>query len=99
MDVYFYLILGIAVAFGTAFSVSTRGILYATPDTDNELMVYAAAQSHKWRWPSDVHKYGAGKTRMKDVSILLLAIFQKITGDKESNYPYTVMTGISVSIC
>lgn len=99
MDPYFYLILGIAVSFGIAFSVSTRGILYSSTDTDNELMAYAAAQSHKWRWPSDLHKYGAGKTRMKDVSILLLAMFQKITGDKESDYPYTFMTGVSVSIC
>ena len=99
MGAYFYLILGIATSFGIAFAISTRGILYHTPDTDNELMAYAAAQSSKWRWPSDVHKYGAGKTRMKDVSILLLAIFQKITRDKESDYTYTVMAGISVSIC
>ncbi len=99
MSIYFYLIWGIAASLGTAFAISTRGVLYHTPDTDNELMAYAAAQSDKWHWPSDVHKYGAGKTRMKDVSILLLAIFQKITGDKESDYPYTIMTGISVSIC
>jgi len=99
MDLYFYLILGIAAALGTAFAVSIRGIIYHTPDTDNELMAYAAAQSNKWRWPSDVHKYGISKTRMKDMSILLLAIFQKITGDKESDYPYTLLTGISVSIC
>jgi len=99
MDIYFYLILGIAAALGTAFAVSIKGILYHTPDTDNELMAYAAAQSDKWRWPSDIHKYGISKTRMKDISILLLAIFQKITGDKESDYPYTLLTGISVSIC
>lgn len=99
MGIYFYLILGIATSFGIAFVISIKGILYHTPDTDNELMAHAAAQSHNWRWPSDLHKYGAGKTRMKDVSILLLAIFQKITGDKESDYTYTAMTGISVSIC
>lgn len=98
MDIYFYLILGMATTASISFFVITRGILYSSPDTDNELMAYAAAQSHKWRWLSDIHKYGISKTRMKDVSILLLAIFQKITGDKESDYPYTILTGFIVSI-
>ncbi len=97
MEFYFYLTLGLATAFGIAFAVSVRGILYSTPDTDNELMAYAAAQSSKWRWPSDIHKYGISKTRMKDVAIILLALFQKITGDKESDYPYTILTGFAVS--
>lgn len=94
----FYLILSVATTFGIAFAISARGILYHTPDTDNELMAYAAAQSHKWKWPSDVHKYGAGKTSMKDMSIFLLAIFQRIFRDKTTDYPYTVMAGLSVSI-
>src|SRR3989338_265863 len=98
MDLYFYLILGIATALGFAFAVSIKGILYHTPDTDNELMAYAAAQSHKWRWPSDVHKYGLGKTAMKDLSIFLIAIFQKIFRDNTSDYPYTVMSGLFVSV-
>src|SRR3989338_5198779 len=101
MDFYFYIILGIAAAFGTAFIVSTKGIFYASPDTDNGLMAYAPAQSHKWRWLSDVHKYSAStrKVTMKEWTIILLSIFQKIFRDKTTDRPYTVMTGLAVSIC
>ncbi len=98
MNVYFYLILGIAAAFGTAFTISTKGIYYNSPDTDNELMTYAAAQSHKWRLPSDVHTYGIGKTSMKECTIILLSVFQKIFRDKTSCWPYTAMAGLAVSI-
>lgn len=100
MDPYFYLILGIATAFGAAFVISIRGIYYNSPDTDNELMAYAAAQSHKWRWLSDVHKYSAStiKVSMKEWTIILLSIFQKIFKDKTTNRPYTVMTGLAVSV-
>src|SRR3989338_7356714 len=100
MDFYFYIILGIAAAFGTAFIVSTKGIFYASPDTDNGLMAYAAAQSHKWRWLSDVHKYSAStrKVTMKEWTIILLSLFQKIFRDKTTDRPYTVMSGLAVSI-
>lgn len=87
-----------ALGLGLVFSYSVRGILYHSPDTDNELIAYAAAQSYKWRWLSDVHKYGAGKTSMKDVTIILLALFQRIMGDKESDHPYTTLTGFAVSV-
>lgn len=100
MDVYFFLILGIATVFGIAFIIGTKGIYYNTPDTDNELMAYAAAQSHKWRWPSDVHKYSAStrKVSTKEWTIILLSIFQKIFKDKTTDWPYTAMTGIAVSV-
>lgn len=98
MELYFYLILGIAAVLGTAFAVSTKEIYYTTPDTDNELMAYAAAQSHKWHWPSDVHKHKIGKTFMKDVTIFLLSVFQKIFRDKNTDHPYTAMTGFSISL-
>lgn len=99
MDIYFYLILGIAIIAGICFSLITRGILYHTPDTDNELMAYAAAQSHKWKWPSDVHKYSAStrKVSMKEWTIIMLSIFQKILRDKTTDWPYTTMTGLAVS--
>ena len=101
MDLYFYLILGIASVFGIAFTISTKGIYYNTPGTDNELMAYAAAQSHKWRWPSDVHKYSAStrKVSMKEWTIIVLSVFQKIFRDKTTDWPYTVMSGIAVSFC
>ena len=85
MDLYFYLTLGVAAAFGTAFVISTRKIYYHSPDTDNELMAYAAAQSNKWRWPSDVYTYCISKTKvaMKEWTIILLSIFQRISRDKK----------------
>lgn len=98
MGFYFYLVSGLATFLGIAFAVSTKGILYHTPDTDNELMAYAAAQFPKWRWFSDIHKYGIGKTSMKDVSIILIALFQKVMRDWESDRPYTVLTGFTVSV-
>lgn len=99
MDLSFYLILGISAFFGVAFAISTKGIFYHTPDTDNELMAYAAAQSHKWKWFSDVHKYSAStrKCSMKEWTIILLSIFQKIFRSKTTDWPYTAMTGLSIS--
>ncbi len=100
MSAYFYLILGIAVSFGTVFVISTKGIYYHAHDTDNELMAYAAAQSGKWRWLSDVHKFSAStrKCSMKEWTIILLSIFQKIFRDKTTDWPYVAMTGLAVSI-
>lgn len=99
MDLYFYLVLGISACFGIAFAISTRGIFYHTPNTDNELMAYAAAQSHKWKWPSDVHKYSAStrKVSMKEWTVILLSVFQKILRDKTTDWPYVTMTGTAVS--
>lgn len=94
MEPHFYLILGLAMTFGTAYTISTRGIFFHTPDTDNELMVYAAAQSHKWRWFSDLHKMGNGKTGMKDLTIILISVFQKIFRNKTGDHPYTALAGI-----
>lgn len=99
MDLYFYLILAIATVFGVSFAISTKGIYFSTPDTDNELMTYAAAQSHKWRWLSDVYKYSASKVKvaMKEWTVILLSIFQRIFKDRTTNRPYTIMTGLAVS--
>lgn len=88
----------ISSAFAVLFTLSVRKILFHTPNTDNELMAYSAAQSYKWRKPSDVHKYGLGKTAMKDTTVILIALFQRIFRDKKTDFPYTSMTGISVSV-
>ena len=95
MDPQLYLTSGVAIVFAIMFAFSTKGILYATPDTDNEMMIYAAAQSHKWKWLSDLHKYGVGKTGMKDLSVIMISFFQKILRDKESDYPYVVLGGFA----
>src|SRR3989344_9511122 len=99
MDIYFYVILGIAVTFGITFVASTKGIYYHAHDTDNELMAYAAAQSSKWRWLSDVHKFSAStrKVSMKEWTIILLSVFQKIFRTKTTDWPYVSMAGLAVS--
>src|SRR3989344_5032921 len=90
---YLYLILGLAAASSIIFSFMTKGVLYATPDTDNELMAYAAAQSHRWRWLSDLHKMGLGKTGMKDLTVILISVFQKIFRNKTDDHPYIALAG------
>lgn len=80
---------------GLGFLFLTRGILYHTPNTDNEIMAYAAAQSDQWRWPSDMHRYGM-KTYMKDATIILIAILQRIMRDNESDHPYTTLGGLAI---
>lgn len=99
-SIYFYLISGIAATAGIGFSFITRGIFYNSPDTDNELMAHAAAQSHKWKWLSDVHKYSASsrKVSMKECTIIILSIFQKIFRDKTTDRPYVAMTGLAISM-
>ncbi len=94
-----FLLILTCISFGlwAAYTWSIRGIQYHTPNTDNELLMYAAAQSHKWQWPSDVHKYSRGKTFMRDVTVFLLAIFQKIFRDKKTDYTYAAMTGFAIS--
>ncbi|MFA4872402.1 MAG: hypothetical protein WC659_00505 [Patescibacteria group bacterium] len=94
-DWYFLIIIVLSLGSAIYFSCRTRGSQYITDDTDNERQVYAAAQAYKWRLPSDIHKYGIGKTRMKDVTIMLIAVFQKIMGDKLTEHPLLTMCGFA----
>ena len=97
MDINLYLILAVSAGVGLGFSFLTRGIFYHTPNTDNEIMTYSAAQSGKWRWLSDMHRYGM-KTYMKDMIVILIAILQRIMRDKESDRPYTILGGLAVCV-
>ncbi|MEW6610089.1 MAG: hypothetical protein AB1352_00455 [Patescibacteria group bacterium] len=94
-DPFFFFTIIISLFGGFAFYHYTRGIEFFSTDTDNERQVYAAAQSYKWRLPSDIHKYGIGKTRMKDVTIMLVALFQKILKDKITEHPLATMCGFA----
>lgn len=96
LDYYFIIISAIATTAAIVFSFATKGIQYHNHATDNELMVSAAAQSHKWRWLSDVHKFGI-KTGTKYVSIVLISFFQKIMGDKTSDHTYTTASGFATA--
>lgn len=83
-----YLIIISVLSFSMAFAFiwSTRGIQYMTRDTDNEKQVLAAAQSRRWKWLSDMHTEGMVKTYMKDATIILIVLFQKILRDKETDH-------------
>lgn len=67
-------------------------------DTDDEYQVRAAAQSHKWRWLSDMHKSGTIKTNTKDGMILLLVLFQKLFRNNYSERPLIALYGFSVAV-
>ena len=64
---------------------------------DNDLMIHAAAKSNEWRWPSDMHTktYTGTATSQKDLTIILLAIFQKIFRDKNGEFPIVALWGFA----
>lgn len=82
------------------------GFLYLTRDIktamgggayDNDLMIHAASKSNEWRWLSDMHTktYTGTATSQKDLTIILLAIFQKIFRDKNGEFPIIALWGFA----
>ncbi len=69
----------------------TRGITFFARGTDSAQLVHAAASAGSWRWPSDMHRYAGGKTRMKDTVVLLLVLLQRLTRDRTSEYPLVLL--------
>ncbi|OGN01578.1 MAG: hypothetical protein A3I26_00470 [Candidatus Yanofskybacteria bacterium RIFCSPLOWO2_02_FULL_43_10] len=102
MSYYFNLeiIVLVSALFAVFFSIATRRIQYHGPNTDNEIMAHAAAQSYKWRWLSDIHKFTVSpfKTAMRDVSVILISVFQKILRDKETDHAYVTLGGATVAL-
>src|SRR3989344_1209405 len=94
------IILAASSAFAVLFSIVTRKIQYHGPNTDNELMVHAAAQSYRLRWFSDLHKYSLSpfKMGMKEFTVILISVFQKILRDKKSDHTYATLSGTMVSV-
>ncbi|MFQ6026872.1 MAG: hypothetical protein ACE5Q6_05075 [Dehalococcoidia bacterium] len=72
-------------------AIMVRGITFFGTGTDNEQQARAAASAGKWRWPSDMHQYGGGKTRMKDGVVLGLAVTQRLLRDRTSEYPIIIL--------
>lgn len=89
----------LALICGVSFVWATRGIQYFSKATDNALQAYAASQSHHWRLPSDMHKYGKEKTRMKDMTVLLLAFVQRVMRDRVSDHPLVALCGLLHASC
>ena len=95
---YLHLAIGVSLASWFVFLWLTRKISFMSIDTDDEYQVRAAAQSHKWRWPSDMHKSGTIKTNTKDGMVLLLVLFQKLFWNNYGQRPLTALYGFSVSM-
>ncbi len=95
MDLNFTVLLAIIFFTGAGFIRLIRNIQFFSLDTDNEKQVYAASRLKDCKWPSDIHKLGIGKTYMKDVTIFLLALFQKIFRDNKSDSPLVGLSGLS----
>ncbi|MEQ8193056.1 MAG: hypothetical protein RIB59_01065, partial [Rhodospirillales bacterium] len=66
--------------------------------SDATKQIQAAAQSKKWRWPSDMHKYIDCKASMKDVGVLMLALFQTIMKDRKSFAPLIASCAFSNAV-
>ena len=92
------LICGVTTAVGLLLARMTAGILFLGSNTDSEKQVRAAAHSREWVWPSDMHKYAAGKARMKDAGVLGLALMQRLLRNFKSEYPLTVWCIVAHSI-
>jgi hypothetical protein len=64
-----------------------RGIPSDGEGSDAMKQIRGAAQSDKWRWPSDMHRFIPVKASMKDIGVLMLALFQRLMRDRESFHP------------
>ncbi|MFA5844096.1 MAG: hypothetical protein WC971_04610 [Coriobacteriia bacterium] len=83
-----------SIVFGLGFARATRGITFFGTATDNQKQAATAAQSRTWRWPSDMHRSSGGKSYMKDVVIIGVALFQRLTGlGAESDRPLVLLCG------
>lgn len=92
------IIFSLASGFWLAFLFLIRNIRYFGTDTDNMYLVRAAAQSPRWKWLSDLHKFGEIKTGMMDMTVIGIAFFQKIFRDKEGDYPYIAWGGFTAAV-
>ena len=80
--------------FLACFLYLTKGIKPAVGGgCDNDLMIRAAAGSNEWKWPSDMHTktYTGIATSQKNLTILLLVLFQKLFRDKQNEFPIVAL--------
>ena len=82
--------LGVA-GLGLLLARLTREMSFFGTNTDNQKHVRAAARSVFWKWPSDMHKYAKGKSYMKDVGLLGVALMQRLFRDRTSEHPMTMV--------
>ncbi len=92
-------ILGVCLSFWLIFLKLIRNIKTTVGGGagDNSYLLRATAQSHKWRWPSDMHTttYTGTSTSQRDITVLLLALFQKIFRGREGEYSVIALWGFA----
>ncbi len=68
---------------------------YDGVNSDAKKHAFASSKYKEWGfWPSGMHKFATNKAWMKDVGILLTAIFQKIFRDSKSFYPGLMVSNL-----
>lgn len=88
----------VAIVSGVILARKTQGITFHGSNSDNEKQVRAASLAGQWRWPSDMHKYGNGKTRTKDVFVLGLVILKRLFGSRTGGDPTVLLCIITNSM-
>ena len=85
--------LGVCLFFWFGFLYLTRDIKLIFHGTDNANLIEAAARSNEWKWPSDMHTktYTGTSTSQRDLTVLLLALSQRIFRDKNGDFPLVVV--------
>ena len=96
----------IAMAFSMVIAIAvgflTRGITFFGNRTDNHHHVSVASKLRLMAWPSEMHVGSPGSAAMKVLPVYLLAIFQRLMGDKKGERPLTVLcitANFSSAIC
>ena len=93
------IIFSICLASWLVFLKLIKGIKTAVGGNacDNSYLIRTAAKSSEWKWPSDMHTktYTGTSTSQRDITVLLLVIFQKIFRDKNGEFPIVALWGFA----
>lgn len=93
-DFYFIIVTALSSITALAIIIATRKIQYNGVGTDNQIMANIASQVRLLGWPSQIHKTEF-KSLMKDTTILLIAVFQRLLRNKKTDHPYIVLNCVS----
>src|SRR3989338_5926885 len=69
----------------------SRGIAFVGTFNDNVKMVRAAAQLRFSSWPSRMHTDKDGRAQNREYWVMALALVQRLTGDRTSDYPNVLL--------
>jgi hypothetical protein len=87
--------IGISTLISIIVAFLARDITFFGNKTDNHHHVGIAATLKFTDWPSKMHAGSPGSAAMKVFPVYLLAIFQRLTGNKNGEYPLTLLCIVS----